>query len=212
MVLNVDPLGGIIRDRRKELGMTQKDLAVKSGMEQSYISALERGEKETLTSITLNKLAEALNLSIDYLMFGYDRTLFIKYVGIIIGTKPINQFAEETGIDQTEILKIIEGHIIEQPSFEVVKKIADYNPYDIVIDRASLYKAAGYTIEAKQFGDIKTDVIQNHNFITTNDEQSLITRFRKLSPTSQATVMNLLESLEKIEKSQAEQASTNEVG
>lgn len=54
--------GVILRDRRKELKMTQKELAEKTGVVRSYIARVERGETDMQLSSFL-RLANALRIS-----------------------------------------------------------------------------------------------------------------------------------------------------
>lgn len=54
--------GVILRDRRKELKMTQKELAEKAGMVRSYIARVERGETDIQLS-SLLRIANALRMS-----------------------------------------------------------------------------------------------------------------------------------------------------
>ena len=55
--------GEIIKSRRKELHMSQEDLAVKVGKKRPYISRIENGEDIRLSNFAL--LANALGLSIE---------------------------------------------------------------------------------------------------------------------------------------------------
>lgn len=54
--------GVILRDRRKQLKMTQKELAEKTGMVRSYIARVERGETDMQLSSFL-RIADALRIS-----------------------------------------------------------------------------------------------------------------------------------------------------
>ena len=54
--------GVILRDRRKELKMTQKELADKIGTARSYIARVERGETDIQLSSFL-RIATALRIS-----------------------------------------------------------------------------------------------------------------------------------------------------
>ena len=54
--------GEIIRNRRKELRMSQENLAEKIGKKRSYVSRIENGEDIRLSNFAL--LANALGLSI----------------------------------------------------------------------------------------------------------------------------------------------------
>lgn len=53
--------GDILRDRRKELKLTQKQLAQKIGKEQSYIARVEKGEVDIQLS-SFFRIARALGI------------------------------------------------------------------------------------------------------------------------------------------------------
>lgn len=53
--------GEILRDRRKELGMTQKQLAEKIGRERTYINRIEKGETDLQLSSFI-RIATALGI------------------------------------------------------------------------------------------------------------------------------------------------------
>ena len=54
-------LGDQIKNIREALGMTQAQLAERSGLAQSMIAEIERGKRENLGLSTIKKLAEGLN-------------------------------------------------------------------------------------------------------------------------------------------------------
>src|SRR3712207_4580114 len=55
--------GTILRDRRKELKMTQSELAEKTGTQRSYIARVERGETDMQLSSFL-RIAKALHINL----------------------------------------------------------------------------------------------------------------------------------------------------
>ncbi len=57
--------GTILRDRRKELKLTQQQLADKIGTARSYIARVEHGAADIQLS-TLGRIAAALNMSISF--------------------------------------------------------------------------------------------------------------------------------------------------
>ena len=67
--MNFKDIGARIRARRKKLELTQEKLAEKTGLTDTYIGAIERATS-TCSIQTLVKIAEALNLSMDFLLFG----------------------------------------------------------------------------------------------------------------------------------------------
>src|SRR3954447_570498 len=57
--------GDLLRHYRVEAGLTQEDLADRSGVSVRTISDLERGLKQTPRPVTISLLAQALGLSDD---------------------------------------------------------------------------------------------------------------------------------------------------
>lgn len=62
-------LGERIKARRQELGWTQDDLSVKSGLSKGFLSDLENG-KRNVSANNLLDIARVLSVSLDYLMKG----------------------------------------------------------------------------------------------------------------------------------------------
>jgi len=60
-------LGSAIRRRRKELGLSQEDLAERSGLHRNYIGGVERGERN-VGFLNLVRLCEGLKVSLSELM------------------------------------------------------------------------------------------------------------------------------------------------
>lgn len=56
--------GEILRDRRKELKLTQKELAERVGKERSYIAKIEKGETDMQLSSFI-RIVSALGMSLD---------------------------------------------------------------------------------------------------------------------------------------------------
>jgi transcriptional regulator with XRE-family HTH domain len=57
-------IGDIIKRRRLELGLIQKELESRSGVTQSMISKVEGGSAENVSIDVLRKLAKALNCTL----------------------------------------------------------------------------------------------------------------------------------------------------
>jgi transcriptional regulator with XRE-family HTH domain len=55
--------GDRVRLMRKDLGLSQEELADKVGLHRTYIGMIERGEKN-ITLINIEKIAKALNADI----------------------------------------------------------------------------------------------------------------------------------------------------
>lgn len=56
--------GVILRDRRKELKMTQQELAERAGTARSYIARVEKGETDIQLS-SLSRIASAMGLHVE---------------------------------------------------------------------------------------------------------------------------------------------------
>lgn len=65
----LEELGRRIREKRKELGWTQEELAAKAEIDRSYIGGVERGERN-LTFTMLCDIAEALGCDVAALTAG----------------------------------------------------------------------------------------------------------------------------------------------
>ena len=61
-------IGARVKAEREQRGWTQRDLAAHSGVNQSYISQLERGERKRAGAEILQRIAHAFDLTIDGLM------------------------------------------------------------------------------------------------------------------------------------------------
>ena len=66
--MNMELLGQRIRERRTDLGLTQTEMARRTGTIQGDLSLLERGKKHALWGDTLARLATTLGCSLDYLV------------------------------------------------------------------------------------------------------------------------------------------------
>jgi transcriptional regulator with XRE-family HTH domain len=64
----LEKIGGIIRNRRKELGMNQVQLAHSANVSQGYIADLENGKVKNPTVKTITKIAAVLNLNNELLL------------------------------------------------------------------------------------------------------------------------------------------------
>ena len=62
-------IGLRIRSRREELRLTREELAENAEMSFQFLADVETG-RSNMTTVTLYKLARALNLSCDYIVFG----------------------------------------------------------------------------------------------------------------------------------------------
>ncbi|MDY5636072.1 MAG: helix-turn-helix transcriptional regulator [Streptococcus orisratti] len=89
-----------IREIRKSKGMTQEELAIKSDMEATVLSRIERGQSVNIQVNTLDRIVQALET--DY------STFFSFSDSNDVQTRLIGKLSLLKIDDQKEILKIIE--------------------------------------------------------------------------------------------------------
>lgn len=62
-------LSSNLRDRRRAMGLTQREVARRAGLDRSYVSQVEQGSRDVGVS-TLVRLAEALETTVGELLGG----------------------------------------------------------------------------------------------------------------------------------------------
>jgi len=65
--------GNRVKELRKELGISQEELASRADLHRTYIGMIERAEKN-VTLINIEKIANALNVAISKLLIDDNRT------------------------------------------------------------------------------------------------------------------------------------------
>jgi repressor LexA len=66
--MNYAAIGDRIRQKRKEIGLTQKELAAKVSLSEGSVSKYENGKVEDATNTKLNEFAQALGVDIGWLL------------------------------------------------------------------------------------------------------------------------------------------------
>ncbi|OLO42177.1 hypothetical protein BTR23_02850 [Alkalihalophilus pseudofirmus] len=61
-------VGQTIRKFRKEKGLTQTELAIRAGVDKSYLRSIERKDNEYPSFTFVEKIAQALNISVDSIL------------------------------------------------------------------------------------------------------------------------------------------------
>ena len=82
-----ESIGENLKKYRKLKGYTQSELAEKAGMSVPFYANLERGAKG-LSLKNMSALATALDVGIDYLIFGDHKTKHIKNIEMLLKDKP----------------------------------------------------------------------------------------------------------------------------
>ena len=83
-----DTIGSRIRQARKKSNLTQRELAEKAFISESYLTLIELDKRNSSTDV-VSKLAEILNISTDHLLFGdvpkTEQTLFSEWKKLMNG-------------------------------------------------------------------------------------------------------------------------------
>ncbi len=67
-----EEIGARVRQRRKALGYTREYIAERANISVQFLFDIEKGKK-SMTSLTIVNLAEALSVSIDFLLLGAEK-------------------------------------------------------------------------------------------------------------------------------------------
>lgn len=117
-------LGQIIRDFRKERGLTLNELAGKIEISTSYLSALERNLRKPSIQV-LRKISEKLNLPVNFLVGSQDDVFTGKKLAYMRESRglSIDDLSEICDIPAGQLVKFEEG--LETPDLDAVKKISE---------------------------------------------------------------------------------------
>jgi transcriptional regulator with XRE-family HTH domain len=246
MLLSKKDLGEKIKKARKtkakllNIKFTQADLATKLGVSRSYIGDIEAGRKSP-NLILLNKIADALNVSIDRLT-GEAASAIIEDQCEKMGMT-LEEVAEKTKVplywlqhlddfipgqfddpvrDENEGYELEWDAIISDDA-----KFESYRSYLWITRVAEVLNLSASRLRAalarqeisfdeepllkltpeEDFGPASDNTVESAGFELSDEENELITRFRKLPPSGQQMIMQTLENIENMLK---ENAATEE--
>ena len=104
MEKKIDDIGKLFHKRRKELGLTQEQVAEKVGVSKSEISKIENGRPITFS--TINKISEALNVAteVDLKSLSTTSSDIIHYIVMSLG-----MFARKYNLTKKECFSALSG-------------------------------------------------------------------------------------------------------
>lgn len=106
MDISMDSIGSRIRERRKELKLTQTDMHRECGITSGALSQIENGSRVP-SAIAFYSISQALQCSMEYLMTGTSpETKNIKFFGN--EERLVEGFRELPEEDQEELMEILE--------------------------------------------------------------------------------------------------------
>lgn len=111
-VVVMNQTGEFLKNRRKELRLTQSEVATRAGISVSYLSTLERGQRHSITNAELTPdrskvvaLAKALKTDRDELL-------------VMFGFAPENPLEHKKPETVAELLSILTSMGVENPIFK----------------------------------------------------------------------------------------------
>jgi transcriptional regulator with XRE-family HTH domain len=174
--------------------------------------AIYKWDKNSPSVDKLQKVADYFKVSTDYLLYGFDKVNFSLYANYARHKRSVKEFSDDTGIDEYLLTRICAGVNFEQPSLDVVEKIARNNQNAWIVGRDGLFRAAGYDPTVSDFNAEITKDYPTKPFIPTEAETAFLARFRALSSTEQQVILSVMKTFEEEKKTKSEQAPINEAG
>lgn len=141
--------------------------------------SIYKWDKNSPSIDKVQKVADYFKASVDLVLYGFELTRFEELLRIIMNRRTCEQFANDAGIDLEIVENYAFGITTEQPSLELVKKIANSNPHKMIVDDESLYNAAGYSKEEVDVLDIQTIAAHHDGEEWTEEELAEIEQFKE---------------------------------
>jgi transcriptional regulator with XRE-family HTH domain len=169
-------LGMRIKEYRIKNGYTQGQIADKLKMTEANFSSYER-DKSIPPKNKLEEISQILNVSTDYLLYGFNRVEFARLSNIARGQKSTKEFAEEAGLDSFLFTRLCSEVEYQQPSIETVEKIIKNNQ-SLKNISSEILKAASHNPE--EFPELTRDQI-NMERLTKESALTLINNPQELA-------------------------------
>jgi transcriptional regulator with XRE-family HTH domain len=103
----VAKVGDRIREIRERLGLTQEELAGRSGVSKGFLSDVEN-DKSSPGSDYLLRIANALGASVDYLLKGEEAER--PMTAPVMIPQELSKVAEELGLSYAQTLQVLAAH------------------------------------------------------------------------------------------------------
>lgn len=158
----------------KKHGTTIPKLGIELGFGNG---AIYNWDKSSPSIDKVQRVAEYFKESVDVVLYGFELTRFEEMFRIIMNKRTCEQFAADTGIDLDTVEDYAMGITDEQPSFDLVMKLANSNPYKMIVDDDSLFSAAGYPDKNKY--EPETIAAHHDGEEWTEEELEEIERFKE---------------------------------
>ena len=130
-----------IKQLAESKGVTIPELGTKLGIGKSAVYKWDESSPKTET---LQKVADYFNVSIDQLIYGYNRPLFAATLLLLKHGRTLEQFSKDTNTDPSEVKAFLDGTAPCQPSLGLIEKLVIDNPISFMLTAEEIYNHAGY--------------------------------------------------------------------
>lgn len=141
--MELKTLGQRLRKLREDRGLLQKDVGTKLGVSDRTVGNYEADDRSPDPDM-LKKLADYYGVSIDILLYGFEKTRILNLIDAARYDRTLEQLAADANIDFEYLKSICDGSAAEPPSPETIKKIMDSPKSRILSDYYELMEAAGH--------------------------------------------------------------------
>lgn len=111
--------------------------------------AIYKWKKSSPKTETLQKVADYFNVSIDHLVYGFNRSLFTSTLFMLKNGRTLERFSKESNIDIADLDNYLKSTAKQKPSIEIIEKLVLDNPVAHIITPKEIYCHAGYDAPEK---------------------------------------------------------------
>lgn len=129
-----------------EWGISNYKVSKETGISQATLSDWKNG-KSTPKNDKLQIIADYFEVTIDYLLYGFDKGHFTSLVNLVRDKRSMKDFAADTGLDEYYLTRLCSGVEYNQPTIDTIVTLAIHNRNDWLVDAKSLFESAGYDLE-----------------------------------------------------------------
>lgn len=141
--MELNTIGSRLREMRESRKLLQKEVGNALGISDRSIGNYEANDRKPDPEM-LKKLAEFYGVSIDFLVYGFERTRIANLMEAARCGRTFEQFSEDVGIGAEYLGRLCKGELSEPPSPETIKKIMSHPDSQLLSDYYELMEAAGH--------------------------------------------------------------------
>lgn len=164
-------------------------------------AAIYRWDENSPSYDKLQKVADYFNVSVDHLIYGYNRSLFSLTLSLLKGERSEEQFAKDLNMDIDDLLNYLGGKAEQKPSIEMLEKLVKTNFHAPFISAGEIYKDAGYEVpEQYKNQSPPAPPTQQLNNEQNEQEQEILRIFKTLNIKDRTALLSYAYELEERNK------------